>query len=53
VFTVGSVSQSNVGFMCEVRLNSEIWALCFGRTREQAVRRAEIAARALNRDRAN
>ena len=53
MFAVGLITRSNVGFMCEVRLAGEIWALCYGKTREEARRRAEIAVRALNRDRTN
>jgi len=52
MFKIGLASQSEVGFMCEVLLDAEIWARCYGRTREEAVRRAEITVRALNRDRA-
>ena len=67
MFTVGRISQSNVGFMCEVRLVhaservvpagpaavDQIWGLCWGKTRAEATRRAEITVRALNRERAN
>jgi hypothetical protein len=51
MFTVGRIVTSNIIVVCEVLLDGQLWGNVFGKTREEAQRRAEMAVRALNRDR--
>lgn len=51
MFTLGRIITSNVIVLAEVRLDGELWGNVYGETREEAQHRAEIAVRALNRER--
>ena len=42
MFSIGLVSQSKVGFLCEVLRDGTIFALAHGRTRGEAQKRAAL-----------
>ncbi|HYP38227.1 MAG TPA: hypothetical protein VEQ62_17970 [Stellaceae bacterium] len=47
-----AAADGRTACVCEIRRADELWGIIYGPTQEEAQRRARLAARALNRERA-